>query len=108
MKTYKNNKSIVSTQYGDIEVFKVPSNVNGHPRYVVHFLDMLPLDRKRPPHSLMSELDYNIKLFNSVGLSKYRAKWFGGGLVFTSFNVESSLNEMYSQILNEIERNDQQ
>ena len=106
MKSYKNNKSIVTTKHGVIQVFKVPSNANGHPRYVVHFLDMLPSDRKRPPHSLISELDYNIKLFNSVGLNKYRAKWFGGGLVFTSFNVESSLNEMYTQIFNDIERAD--
>ena len=39
--------------------------------------------------------DYNeaIKIARSFGGQKYRAKWFGGGIVFQSYNVLSDLSK---------------
>ena len=63
----------------DVEVFRVENDVNGNPRYIIHFLDV-------------SE-NYNEALFKArkIGGKKYRAKWFGGGIVFSSYNLNEDL-----------------
>jgi hypothetical protein len=67
----------------EITVYKIDYDVNGNPRYVVHFL------------SLGIELkDYG----RIAGLKKYRAKWFGGGYVFQSYNVEKDVEYMINQV----------
>ena len=64
----------------EIEIFRIPKDINGNPRYVVNFLDL------------------NIKLsdYNNInklyGFNKYCAKWFDGGVVFQSHNIEDTLN----------------
>ena len=64
----------------EIEVFRIPNDVNGNPRYVVHFLDL---------NIKLSDYDNINRLY---GFCKYRAKWFGGGVVFQSYNIEDTLN----------------
>jgi hypothetical protein len=60
----------------EVSYHRIDNDVNGNPRYVVHFYD------------LGVELaDYG----RIAGLTKYRGKWFGGGYVFTSYNLESDL-----------------
>lgn len=58
-------------------------DVNGNRRYVVHFLalDVRPGDYGKIP-----------------GLTKYRAKWYGGGYVFQSVNLSFDLNWMQQQV----------
>ena len=65
-----------------VEVFRIENDVNGNPRYVIHFLDL-------------SE-NYNESLFKArkIGGKKYRAKWFGGGIVFSSYNLNEDLKIM--------------
>jgi hypothetical protein len=60
----------------EISYYKVNHDVNGNPRYVTHFLDLgvEPEDYGKVP-----------------GLEKYRAKWFGGGYVFQSYNLQEDL-----------------
>ena len=74
----------------DITVYKISRDVNGNPRYVVHFLDLVP-----------DEYHYTEKLFESVlkkakkiGGKIYRNKQFGGGIVFSSYNVEEDLKQI--------------
>lgn len=69
-----------TVQGKEIEVFRIPNDVNGNPRYVTHFMD---LDIK------LTDYDNINKLY---GFNKYRAKWFGGGVVFQSYNIEDTLN----------------
>ncbi len=59
-----------------ISYHKVDHDQNGNPRYVVHFLALgiKPADYGHIP-----------------GIKKYRAKWFGGGVVFKSYNLEDDL-----------------
>lgn len=65
-----------------IEVFRVDNDVNGNPRYVVHFLSLAD--------------NYNEALLKArkIGGKKYRAKWFGGGIVFSSYNLNEDLKIM--------------
>ena len=72
-------KEITTVQGKEIEVFRIPNDVNGNPRYVVHFMD---LDIK------LTDYDNINKLY---GFNKYRAKWFGGGVVFQSYNIADTL-----------------
>jgi hypothetical protein len=67
----------------EIEVFQIDNDLNGNPRYVVHFLSL------------------GIKLadYGKIkGLVKYRAKWFGGGYVFQSHHVKEDLEWMLKQV----------
>ena len=73
-------KEITTIQNKEIEVFRIPNDVNGNPRYVVHFLDL---------NIKLSDYDNINKLY---GFKKYRAGWFGGGVVFQSYNIQDTLN----------------
>ena len=67
-------------QNEEIEVFRIKSDSNGNPRYVVHFLDLN-----------IKLLDYD-NINKLYGFKKYRAQWFGGGVVFQSYNIQDTLN----------------
>lgn len=66
-------------QNEEIEVFRIKSDSNGNPRYVVHFLDLN-----------IKLLDYD-NINKLYGFKKYRAQWFGGGVVFQSYNIADTL-----------------
>ena len=72
-------KEITTVQGKEIEVFRIPNDVNGNPRYVVHFMDL---------GIKLTDYDNINKLY---GFNKYRAKWFGGGVVFQSYNIADTL-----------------
>ena len=63
-----------------IEAYKVENDINGNPRYVVHFLNIAKTfaDAKKIAN-------------DRVGGREYRAKWYGGGIVFTSYNLDDTL-----------------
>lgn len=66
----------------DVEYFRVNNDVNGNPRYVIHFLEI--------------DDDYNtaLNISRKIGGKKYRAKWFGGGIVIQSYNLETDLQHI--------------
>ena len=69
-----------TVQGKEIEVFRIPNDTNGNPRYVVHFRDLG-----------IGLWDYD-NINKLYGFNKYRAKWFGGGVVFQSYNIKDTLN----------------
>lgn len=74
-KTKKRNyidKGIELINGKEIEWYKIENDINGNPRYVIHFSDL----------GIKTEDYGKIK-----GLKKYRAKWFGGGYVFQSHSI---------------------
>jgi hypothetical protein len=79
----KFNKNYIKVNNEEIPYYKVDHDVNGNPRYVVHFLDI----NVKPE-------DYG----KIKGLSKYRAKWFGGGYVIQSYNLEQDLEYTLEQV----------
>ena len=82
-----------TVQGKEIEVFRIPNDNNGNPRYVVHFLDL---------NIKLSDYDNINKLY---GFKKYRAQWFGGGVVFQSYNIEDTLNYALDKVkeINELQ-----
>lgn len=83
MKNYSIKKEI-KTVNGTVQAFKVDNDVNGNPRWVIHYLD------------LFNSYD-NSERFK-YGLKKYTAKWFGGGYVISSYNIEEEINDIVKGI----------
>ena len=94
----------------NITPFRVDNDANGNPRYVVHFLDLLTKEeqskvnaevaelRKKAPNQWFSCTEHlfnaALKKARTVGGRKYRGKWFGGGIVFQSYNLKYDLGLM--------------
>ena len=79
-------KEITTVKNERIKVFRIKNDVNGNPRYVVHFSDLgIKLD----------DYDNINKLY---GFKKYRAAWFGGGVVFQSYNIQDTLHYALNKV----------
>ena len=87
-----------------IEVTRVKRDVNGNPRYVVHFLALLSEaeqqqiykeTRGKYPGSCTDAMYFAaIKKAKSIGGKKYRASDFGGGIVFSSYNTTDLVRQI--------------
>lgn len=65
-----------------IVLYRTTNDVNGNPRYVVHFL------------SIDKDYETACKMANKIGGRKYRGKDFGGGIVFQSYNMDELRKEI--------------
>lgn len=65
-----------------VTVYQVTNDVNGNPRYVIHFLDVADTYAKA------------LELSRKIGGRKYTAKWFGGGIVFSTYHLERDLETL--------------
>lgn len=80
------HKNIVSTHtitLGNEEVtaYRIPNNVHGNPQYIMHFLSLG-----------IKPADYG----KIKGITKYNAKWFGGGVrVVDCYNLQEDAQRLY-------------
>ena len=58
-----------------VDFVRIKNDVNGNPRYVFHFLE------------LSQNYDEACRIASKFGGRKYRAKWYGGGIVCQSYNL---------------------
>ena len=77
-----NNKDTFTINGNEVTTYRINNDVNGNPRYVIHFLDIAN--------------DYNeaLSIARNIGGKKYTANWFGGGIVFSSYNVFEDLKKV--------------
>lgn len=71
---------------------RVPSDANGNPRYVVHFLALNTreeLDRD-PWIPVSDKYALACKRANSIGGRRYHTKRYGGGIVFQSYSIDET------------------
>jgi hypothetical protein len=71
---------------------KINNDLNGNPRYVVHFYDLLN-DGERQGLDVLQSFDLAVKKARKVGGKVYRGKDFGGGIVFQSYNIQETINK---------------
>ena len=64
------------------DVYRVNNCVNGNPRYVIHYLE------------LGDTYETALAKARALGGKAYRAKWFGGGIVFSSYALEKELRAL--------------
>ena len=72
-----------------VEVFSVDSDANGNPRYVIHWMNVPGADTFAEARMAMGA---------TLGGREYRAKWFGGGIVFSSYSVSDELTRAFASI----------
>lgn len=70
----------------EIKFTKIKGDVNGNPRYVCHYLDLLSEKDKKAGRYTYEQA---IKRANSIGGRKYNTNKYAGGIVFQSYNTES-------------------
>ena len=64
----------------ELEFTRIKNDVNGNPRYVVHFL------------SIASTYPDAVSIANKIGGRKYHTKSYGGGIVFQSYSLGELTN----------------
>lgn len=87
----------------EIAVYPTTPDYYGNPRFVVHFLEFPNLDPD--PEYRASGIDeivamqdrYIDNVRHAVGGRRYRGRDFGGGIVFTSYNVRETLRHALAQ-----------
>ena len=80
------------------DVMRVNNDVNGNPRYVVHFLHFLT-DKEKEDATGFSGYSLAVKRANAwISGKRYRAKSYGGGIVFSSYNVESECRHVNAEL----------
>jgi hypothetical protein len=64
------------------EFYRVTNDVNGNPRYVIHYLAF--------------DSDYNTakEKASSIGFKVYKGKSFGGGFVCQSYNLKDTAQQI--------------
>jgi hypothetical protein len=79
--------------YSKDDLTRVNNDVNGNPRYVIHFLALLT-DAEKDYNGLSLDSRYNLAIARAkklFGGKKFHNKQYGGGIVFQSYNVEVEL-----------------
>ncbi len=74
-----------------MEFTRINSDINGNPRYVTHFLN-IPIEGE----GLTVSEKYNLacKKAKTIGGKKYHTKAFGGGIVFSTYNLNNLIQEI--------------
>tara|TARA_Y100001963_G_C6401609_1_gene274321 strand:+ start:82 stop:393 length:312 start_codon:yes stop_codon:yes gene_type:complete len=81
------------TIYGGIEFHRIDNDINGNGRLVIHYLSLVP-DWRELEGDTSDIYEQALTRAKAIGGKKYRAKWFGGGIVFQS----SSARNLYHDI----------
>lgn len=92
----------------EVNVKRIKNDVNGNPRYVIHFLTVFyhPVAKAYKDVKNTSNVFYDVgydiacTIANNAGFKRYHNKMYGGGLVFQSYDVQESLNALESAIEN--------
>lgn len=71
-----------------IEFTRINNDINGNPRYVCHFLNLLgEKENEQFKGELLLKYDYAVKKANKIGGRRFSNKQYGGGIVFQSHNI---------------------
>ena len=109
------NKNIIKVNGIELEYIKINNDINGNPRYLFHFLDLITDSQKREieeqyikykeenksiNYSWNIDSEYNTALNNSrlIGGKKYKGKDFSGGIVISSYSLQNDLEYMFNNI----------
>mgnify|MGYP006054762197 CR=1 FL=1 len=85
------------------EFTRVNNDVNGNPRYVCHYSNLITqqdeekakeLSKVCRPFKFFVEYEYDIALAKAkkIGGRKFHNKQYGGGIVFQSYNLDNLTN----------------
>jgi len=93
----------------EIDFTRINNDINGNPRYVCHFLNLIKdcdktdLAAQRHPYNDKLSAEYELAIFRAkkIGGRKYHTKSYGGGIVFQSYNLDDTKRAIIN-LLNEL------
>lgn len=92
--------------YTKDDLTRVNNDINGNPRYVIHFFALLTdKEKDHDYHSGSIDNRYNVAIArakSSFGGKKFHNKQYGGGIVFQSYNTQVEL-DLINALHNEVE-----
>lgn len=68
-----------------IDFTRINNDTNGNPRYVCHFLNFIKNNEVEP-----NQYEIALKRAKKIGGRKFHNKQYGGGVVFQSYNIQST------------------
>jgi hypothetical protein len=80
-------------KYTKDDLTRVNNDVNGNPRYVIHFMALLT-EQEKDYNGISLDNRYGIAITRAkklFGGKKFHNKQYGGGIVFQSYNVAVEL-----------------
>lgn len=81
----------------DINLTRLPGyDVNGNPRYICHYTALLTSQENGNPALAGQWYKIAIDRAHSIGGRRYRARWYGGGIVFQGYenNIKAYIREI--------------
>lgn len=81
----------MKTQLTAENFIRTTNDVNGNPRYVVHFLAFIALNDNS---SIEEKYTLAVKRAKLFGGKKYHNKKYGGGVVFQSYNLPHDIDKI--------------
>ena len=78
------------------DFMKVNHDVNGNPRYVIHYLAFSKVITDKS--NVYTDYAEVLKWANKRGGKKFHTKAFGGGIVFQSYNLQSTCNYLIDEL----------
>lgn len=82
----KRTEQVTLNNGEQITITRIKNDVNGNPRYVVHFNDLGLSEYK------------STKATRDAGFAIYRGKDYGGGFVFSSYYPQGDLPKMIDKL----------
>ena len=82
-----------------IQFKRVNNDVNGNPRYVCHYLNLISDEEQKEIQESGNKslfgwvnIEYNfaLKRAKQIGGKKFHNKQYGGGIVFQSYNIQET------------------
>lgn len=80
---------------------RVNNDVNGNPRYVIHYSNLLT-DQEKETIPLSGRYAYAVKKANSLGGRKYTGRDYGGGIVFQSYSLDFLAQRINEKLLGKV------
>jgi len=96
----------MNTTINKIEFKRITNDINGNPRYVCHFFNLLTEAEKYADYaaqgtgidaainSLDNQYRLALKRAKTIGGRKFHNKQYGGGIVFQSYNIKETENQI--------------
>lgn len=78
---------------------RIDNDINGNPRYVCHFLNLLT-EAEKEKYSYPDNYPMAVKRANKLGGRKFHNKQYGGGIVFQCYGG-AEMEPLIEQLLNE-------
>lgn len=77
------------------EATRATNDINGNPRYIVHFLAFLNKEESfNYDISINDKISIALNRVSKIGGKKNRGKDYGGGIVFQSYNLQADMDKL--------------